>query len=206
MFLGRVRTTASVGAACGVRDSGPGWGLGPPDQWTPCDPQTLKEKSPVWVRGHDGRGCHTTWHDQRTRHQRFFQAQPGFQEGRAALFWLQRGRSQRPGGRAMYSKLFNPGVEMGAEVFLHWGSATPHSPWPLGSREGLVLSLLGARQGRTEDLRSPAQPALLSSHHGHSGELAFRAGLEALSHPCCVTPVTPCSLPQHPQGVRHQGP
>lgn len=31
----------------------------------------------------------------------------------------------------MYPKLFSPGVETGAEVFLHWGSATPHPHGPL---------------------------------------------------------------------------
>ena len=50
--------------------------------------------------------------------------------GSAVVFLLQSRRSLGPGGRAMYPKQLNPGVEMGAEVSLHWGSATLQGPSP----------------------------------------------------------------------------
>lgn len=62
--------------------------------------------------------------------------------------WLQSRHSQGPGGSDVYPKQLNPGVEMGAEVSPHWGSASLQGPSPSEpGRPGPWL--LGAGQGRT---------------------------------------------------------
>ena len=86
---------------------------------------------------------------------------PGFLEV-LLCSWLQSRQSQGPGGRDMYAQQLNPGVEMGAEVSLHWGSDTRLGPRPSeAGRPGPWL--FGAGQTRTflspwPSLHRPATP------------------------------------------------
>ena len=122
--------------------------------------------------------------------------------GRATLFLA--AELLGPGGRDMYPKQVSQGVEMGAEVSPHWGSATLQAPQSLGNGEGM-----GSGLSLEQVVGMACLDSWLSLHRPgppwwHPAEPLNLAGWPwgSVPSPLCHSPC-PLLHQRHPQGLSH---